>query len=203
MHCRSAEEYLAFCKAFVTELAKAAKSPAYSNCLYNEKLGERENPYTTAYFTTLVDVLLSRCMTRNWETASDELLEKRSSQDGDLNDDSSGKGKPTKRDPKDEDSKMSGPKESGPNEGGSKGSPKKDYPKESSCKEDPSKKSISKDSARTMMPSRTSPTSEPISPKPVTQVSPTSSRQAQVPMKGGKVVAKHQVPVRGGPSSKK
>lgn len=202
MQCRSAEEYLAFCKAFVTEVAKAVNSPAYGYCLYDEELGQKDHPYTEAYFKTLVDVLFSRCMTRNWETGSRELPERSSSQDDDLNDDGSGKGKATKRDPKEEGSKMTFPKQRGPNEGGTQDSSKKGTAKEGP-KEDDLGKSVAKEKARTVIPSRTRPNSEPKSPKPVVQMPPTSPVQAQLPAKEGKGVTKHQVPVRGGPSSKK
>ena len=34
--------------------------------LYDAQAGEEENPYTTAYFAVLIDVILSRCRTSGW-----------------------------------------------------------------------------------------------------------------------------------------
>ncbi len=62
--CNSAKEYLSFCDAFYRELAKAAKFGEYP--LYDGQAGEKEKPYTTAYFAILVEVVLSRCRTNRW-----------------------------------------------------------------------------------------------------------------------------------------
>lgn len=41
-------------------------SDGYEACLYDESLGEQEQPYTTAYFAIMIDVILSRYRTSHW-----------------------------------------------------------------------------------------------------------------------------------------
>ncbi|OAP63453.1 hypothetical protein AYL99_02680 [Fonsecaea erecta] len=71
--CSSADEYLTLCKVFVCELAKAAKSPTNSSCLYEEVTREEEKPYTTAYFSILLHRITNRCFTSHWNRTHDAL----------------------------------------------------------------------------------------------------------------------------------
>ena len=64
--CSSAEEYLAFCNAFIEELTRAVCHEDYRMSLYDKQLAEEEKPYTTAYFAILVEEILSRCRTNRW-----------------------------------------------------------------------------------------------------------------------------------------
>jgi hypothetical protein len=80
---------LALCNAFIEELidfvehryavpqqvivnprrhAHQVAAPAASQIsrLYAEELGEDEQEYSTAYFAILIDVVLSRCRTKQW-----------------------------------------------------------------------------------------------------------------------------------------
>jgi serine/threonine protein kinase len=66
--CENAKEYLSFCKAFVERIVDAYVSDEYVSSLYDRQLGEQEQPYTTAYFAILIDVILSRCRTCQWDS---------------------------------------------------------------------------------------------------------------------------------------
>jgi hypothetical protein len=70
--CQSTRDYLGLCNAFIKELTNVVEghkdSDQYGVCLYDKDLGEQEQPYTTAYFAILIDVVLSRCRTSKWGT---------------------------------------------------------------------------------------------------------------------------------------